>query len=116
MGRFVVAKAPREPRREIMFKRLSRFLLGGELLTNRSAAYETLLYQNRFAMALARAAATSALRRIDRLDPATWEFCGFSQSGEDGVIDYLCEQIVHKNRYFVEIGASNGMENNSSWL
>ena len=70
----------------------------------------------RIAMALARAAATSALRQLDPVRPSTWEFTAFSQNGEDGIIDYLCGRILRPNRYFVEIGASNGLENNTTWL
>ncbi|HRE31753.1 MAG TPA: hypothetical protein PLD88_07265, partial [Candidatus Berkiella sp.] len=36
--------------------------------------------------------------------------------GEDGIIDYLCTQIIEPNRYFVEIGAADGLENNTAWL
>lgn len=70
----------------------------------------------RLAIALARASATSALRQVDPTRPATWEFTGFSQNGEDGIIDYLCGRLLRPNRYFVEIGASNGLENNTTWL
>jgi hypothetical protein len=70
----------------------------------------------RIAMALARAAATSSLRNIDPANPSTWEFSGFSQNGEDGIIDYLCSRLLRPNRYFVEVGASNGLENNTTWL
>jgi hypothetical protein len=70
----------------------------------------------RLAIAFARAAATGTLRQIDPARPATWEFTGFSQNGEDGIIDYLCGRLSNPNRYFVEIGAANGLENNTSWL
>lgn len=70
----------------------------------------------RINMALSRGAATSALRSIDLSNPDTWEFSGFSQSGEDGIIDVLSRNIKHPNRYFVEIGASDGLENNTTWL
>ena len=70
----------------------------------------------RMNMALSRGAATSSLRRIDLTRPETWEFSGFSQNGEDGIIDVLTNQMRARNRYFIEIGASDGMENNSSWL
>jgi len=70
----------------------------------------------RLAMGFARASATSALRQIDPTDPRTWEFCGFSQNGEDGIIDYLCSRLMNANRYFVEIGAGDGLENNTTWL
>lgn len=70
----------------------------------------------RINMALSRAAATSALRQIDETNPQTWEFCGFSQSGGDGIIDFLTRKILRPNRYFVEIGSNDGIENNSAWL
>jgi hypothetical protein len=55
-------------------------------------------------------------RKIDLTRPATWEFSGFSQNGEDGILDVLRAQLKESNRYFIEIGASDGMENNSTWL
>ncbi|MBS1808086.1 MAG: hypothetical protein JST84_07845 [Acidobacteria bacterium] len=67
-------------------------------------------------MALSRGAATSSLRTIDLAEPLTWEFSGFSQNGEDGVIDVLMRHIIQPNYYFIEIGASDGIENNTSWL
>ena len=67
-------------------------------------------------MALARGAASASLRRIDPTDPSSWEFSGFSQNGEDGVIDFLLSHLKTQNRYFIEIAASNGLENNTSWL
>ncbi len=70
----------------------------------------------RMNLSLNRAAASASLREIDPSTPATWEFTGFSQHGEDGVIDYLTRRITNPNRYFIEIGASNGLENNSTWL
>ena len=57
----------------------------------------------RIAMALARAAAGIALRRVDPTRPSSWEFAGFSQNGEDGIIDYLCDRLVKPDRYFIEI-------------
>jgi hypothetical protein len=77
--------------------------------------YQIRAYQ-RINMALSRGAASSALRQIDLRNPDTWEFSGFSQNGEDGVIDVLIRHIKHPNRYFIEIGASDGLENNSTWL
>lgn len=67
-------------------------------------------------MALARGSATSALRTIDLTDPASWEFSGFSQNGEDGIIEVLTRHLKNKNHYFIEIGASDGVENNTAWL
>jgi hypothetical protein len=70
----------------------------------------------RLTFALARGAAGAAVRRIDETDPRTWEFSGFSQNGEDGIIDHLLTRLTRQSRYFVEIGASDGLENNTSWL
>lgn len=67
-------------------------------------------------MALSKAAATIPLRKIDPSNPSSWEFSGFSQNGEDGIIDYLLTRINKPNRYFIEIGSANGLENNTSWL
>lgn len=55
-------------------------------------------------------------RKIDLTKPTTWEFSGFSQNGEDGILDVLRSQLMSVNRYFIEIGASDGIENNSAWL
>ncbi len=67
-------------------------------------------------IAVARGGAMMTARRIDLTQPATWEFCGFSQNGEDGVLDVLRSQLPTSNRFFVEIGAGDGRENNTSWL
>ncbi|HKW38418.1 MAG TPA: hypothetical protein VJO54_11460 [Burkholderiales bacterium] len=55
-------------------------------------------------------------RKIDLAAPSSWEFCGFSQNGEDGILDVLRSQLGSSNRYFVEIGAGDGIENNTAWL
>ena len=70
----------------------------------------------RISFAMARAAATAPLRRLNATRPDTWEFSGFSQNGEDGIIDFLVQQVADPNRYFGEIGASDGVENNTAWL
>lgn len=71
---------------------------------------------SRVNMSLSRAAATSALRQIDYKNPISWEFSGFSQSGGDGIIDVLTRKLLNPNRYFIEIGANDGIENNTAWL
>ncbi len=84
-----------------------------------SRLYHYALYlkaMQRVNMALGRAAAVSPKRRIDPTNPTSWEFSGFSQNGEDGIIDYLTTNIRDPNRYFIEIGAADGIENNSAWL
>lgn len=67
-------------------------------------------------IALSRAAIAVQLRATDPTEPATWEFSVFSQNGEDGIIDFLLRQLTESNRYFVEIGTGNGLENNTTWL
>lgn len=65
---------------------------------------------------LARAAAATVCQTVDPCNPGTWEFSGMSQNGEDGIADHLARQLKASNRYFVEIGSSDGTENNSSWF
>ena len=72
--------------------------------------------QRRMAIALARGGATLAARRVDLTRPGTWEASGFSQNGEDGVLEVLRGQLADGHRTFVEIGASDGLENNTAWL
>ena len=55
-------------------------------------------------------------REIDLTKPSSWEFSGLSQNGEDGIINVLKNQLIKSNRYFIEIGTSDGLENNSVWL
>jgi hypothetical protein len=70
----------------------------------------------RLGFAMARAGATAPLRQIDPAVPTSWEFSGFSQHGEDGIIDYLTRCLRESQTYFIELGCGNGLENNSSWL
>jgi hypothetical protein len=72
--------------------------------------------RQRIAIALARGGAMRQARRVDLRQPGTWEFSGFSQNGEDGILDVLRSQLLSANRSFVEIGASDGVENNTAWL
>ena len=60
--------------------------------------------------------ATIQLRVLDPDRPLTWEFAGFSQHGEDGIVDYLSSQVLAPNRFFVEIGAGDGIQNCTAWL
>jgi hypothetical protein len=71
---------------------------------------------HRLNFAMTRAAATARLRELDPAKPNSWEFSGFSQHGEDGIIDYLTRRLREPRGYFIEIGAANGLENNSTWL
>lgn len=72
--------------------------------------------RQRIAIGLSKGAAMMAARNIDLSRPASWEFSGFSQNGEDGILDVLRKQLLDSNRYFVEIGAADGIENNTGWL
>jgi hypothetical protein len=73
---------------------------------------------SRASFAFARAAATAAVRVIDPLNPESWEFSGFSQHGEDGIIEYLISQMTPQSRngFFFEIGAADGLQNCTAWL
>ncbi|MBW8073877.1 MULTISPECIES: hypothetical protein [Metallibacterium] len=77
--------------------------------------FQDLEDRQRIAIALARGARMAA-RRVDLRDPASWEHSAFSQNGEDGVLDVLRSQSTHCNRSFIEIGAADGIDNNSAWL
>ncbi len=72
--------------------------------------------RQRIIIALTKGGAMMHARNVDLARPDTWEFSGFSMNGEDGILDVLRRQLKKANRYFIEIGASDGMENNSSWL
>ncbi len=45
-----------------------------------------------------------------------FEFQGYSQNGEDGIIEEIFERIGVTNKFFVEIGAGFGLENNTTYL
>lgn len=72
--------------------------------------------RQRIAIALAKGAVSRPARCIDLSEPGTWEFSGFSQNGEDGVIDVLRSQLLVRNRRCLEIGSGDGIENNTAWL
>ena len=72
--------------------------------------------RQQMAIALGKGGAMMPARSIDLMRPSTWEFSGFSQNGEDGILDVLRKQLLNSNRYFIEIGSADGMQNNSSWL
>lgn len=72
--------------------------------------------RQRIAIALSKGGAMMHARDINLSEPSSWEFSGFSQNGEDGIIDVLRRQLKNCNRYFIEIGSADGLENNTSWL
>ena len=45
-----------------------------------------------------------------------YEYSNFSQNGEDGIIDFLTQNLLVNNKIFFEIGCGNGLENNSTNL
>ena len=45
--------------------------------------------RQRINIALSKGAAMMHARNIDLTQPGTWEFSGFSQNGEDGILDVL---------------------------
>src|ERR1700761_2203066 len=45
-----------------------------------------------------------------------YEFKGFSQWGEDGIIQHLCKTVSIKNKTFVEFGVENFFESNCRFL
>lgn len=72
--------------------------------------------RQQMAIALSKGGAMMQARSVDLKNPATWEFSAFSQNGEDGILDVLRKHLTERNRYFMEIGSADGMQNNSSWL
>ncbi len=67
-------------------------------------------------VAMAKASYNRQRWKPDPRMPRTWEYSGFSQNGEDGILEFLHEQLKEKNNFFIEIGASDGTENNTSLL
>lgn len=72
--------------------------------------------RQRIIISLTKGAAMMGARNVDLRLPETWEFSGFSQNGEDGILDVLRKKLLKSNRYFIEIGAADGIDNNSAWL
>lgn len=78
--------------------------------------FRFLFFLKELNIGMSKGAASSASRKIDDSLPGTWEFSSFSQNGEDGVIDYLVSNLTSSNKYFIEIGSSNGLANNSAYF
>lgn len=72
--------------------------------------------RQRILIALTKGNAASQSRQINPKLPISWEFSGFSQNGEDGILNYLLSKLIHGNRYFLEIGSADGIDNNTAWL
>ncbi len=82
----------------------------------RDRYFQPIIIQNRIQNSLAKGAVSSNTRILDSKYAPSWEFSCFSQNGEDGIIDYLVQNLKEQNKYFIEVGASNGIECNSAWL
>lgn len=72
--------------------------------------------RQRIVISLTKGTAMMCARKVDLQDPETWEFSGFSQNGEDGILHVLRKNLLQSNRYFIEIGSADGIDNNSAWL
>ena len=53
---------------------------------------------------------------MKKIDVNSYEYSNFSQNGEDGIIEFLTSKLKDNNKFFVEIGSGNGLENNSTNL
>lgn len=49
-------------------------------------------------------------------NPAGYGYKSYSQCDEDGIIDYIFSKIGERSRVFMEIGCSDGLENNTHLL
>ena len=57
------------------------------------------------------------IRRLNDIESLSEvEFKAFSQWGEDGIIQYLINKVLIKNRSFVEFGVENYIESNTRFL
>lgn len=65
---------------------------------------------------LTKVAIGSSLTKVDDEDPKSWEFSGFSQNGEDGILEVLTSKLKNPSRTVIEIGSNNGFENCSAYL
>lgn len=77
---------------------------------------DRLLIESRIASGFSRGSAMSALRTIDPSVPLSWEFGAFSQHSEDGILEYLINNLLSCDKYFLEIAAGDGLENCTAWL
>ena len=80
------------------------------------AKLDRLLIESRIASGFSRGAAMAALRTVKHDFPLSWEFGAFSQHGEDGILEYLIQNLKTCDKYFLEIAAGDGLENCTAWL
>ena len=72
--------------------------------------------RQRIIIGLTKGMISKSSRIIDYTNPFSWEFSGLSQNGEDGIINVLKSKLNKTNKYFIEIGSADGIDNNTSWL
>lgn len=71
--------------------------------------------RQRINIGLNKGIASKSCRKLNPKDPISWEYSGFSQNGEDGIIEFLLENLIETNHYFIEIGSADGIDCNSLW-
>jgi len=84
------------------------------LLSNANVPLQAIAERQLILQALAQAQNNRNLERLPGLSAV--EFCAFSQWGEDGIIDWLVEQLPDMPRTFVEFGVENYRESNTRLL
>jgi|CXWL01.1.fsa_nt_gi hypothetical protein len=89
-------------------KQLHRYLVNANAPLQRAAERQLVL------QALTTAKMNRSLQQLDGLHAA--EFCGFSQWGEDGIIDWLVERLPGIPPTFVEFGVEDYRESNTRLL
>lgn len=93
-----------------------KITLNQNLIIDLHHAFESIYIMNKISISINKGVLSSALRKIDETNPYSWEFSAFSQNGEDGIMDFLLSNLKNSNQYFIEVGASNGIECNSAYL
>ena len=101
-----------------MKKKIKRILLklSGFFLTDLLSGQNKIIKFQTISNCLSKGSIAAASRTVDATNPISWEFSAFSQNCEDGIIDYLTKKIKNPNKYFIEIGASTGVECNTAYL
>lgn len=97
-------KAARNLYRTIFIKPYER--IEKECVQVKSILIENYLAENLF----------KGLRYQDPKRLNKFEYQIFSQNGEDGILEEIFKRIGKKDQWFVELGAGNGMENNTTAL
>ena len=72
--------------------------------------------RQRINIALTKGSISNLNRSIDLTETVSWEFSGFSQNGEDGILDYLLNKLKVDSKNFIEIGVGDYRESNTRFL